>query len=163
MLSILVKNTALQSWEYRNVTFPANEQISIDAILFNKLRNEFVPTYGTCGLVWDEAKLQTALQQFKSSCFSEFESLGIPVVKASVVAGNLSRGDKHLLAKEWLLSKEEAREDEAISIAKSASFAATAAAAAASEANAIARSNRRISIISVIVAIIAAIAAIKWK
>lgn len=51
-------------------------------------------------------------------------------------------------------AKRDAREEETLSIARSASFAATAAAAAASEANTIARSNRRISIRALIVAAI---------
>jgi hypothetical protein len=105
MTSIIIKNTSPQNLGWRNVTFPANGEISVDAVLFNKLRNEFVLIYGSCGLVWDQAKLQDALKQFKSMCFSEFEALGIPAVKASVAAGNLSRGDKHELALEWLATE----------------------------------------------------------
>ncbi|MDE2462479.1 MAG: hypothetical protein KGO02_02005 [Alphaproteobacteria bacterium] len=105
MPTILVKNTKHQHLQWRNVTFPANGEILVDAILFNKLKNEFVPRYGSSGLVWDESKLQSALKQFKSDCFSEFESLGVSAVKASVEAGDLSRGDKHELALEWLAAE----------------------------------------------------------
>lgn len=106
MPTILVKNTNHQHLQWRNVTFPTNGEIPVDVILFNKLKNEFVPTYGSSGLVWDESQLQSALKQFKSDCFSEFKSLGVPAVKASVAAGDLSRGDKHELALEWLAADE---------------------------------------------------------
>ncbi|MDF3126799.1 hypothetical protein [Rheinheimera sp. 1928-s] len=68
-----------------------------------------------------------AIESYKQKCFSEFELLGIPSVKVSSEKGDLSKGVKHLLALEWLTSKEasregnrDSREIESLSIAKSA-------------------------------------------
>ncbi|NLU35149.1 MAG: hypothetical protein GXX07_09280 [Wolinella succinogenes] len=68
-----------------------------------------------------------AIESYKQKCFLEFELLGIPSVKVSSEKGDLSTGVKHLLALEWLMSKEALREEnrdsreiESISIARSA-------------------------------------------
>ncbi|QQD71933.1 hypothetical protein [Acidithiobacillus ferrivorans] len=63
MPSIIVKNTKGQHLQWRNVTFPANGEIPVDVVLFNKLVHEFVPIYGKCGLVWDENEFQKLLQK----------------------------------------------------------------------------------------------------
>ena len=63
MPSILVKNTTNQNLQWRNITFPANSEIPVDVILFDKLINEFVPIYGKCGLTWDENKFKNELKK----------------------------------------------------------------------------------------------------
>jgi hypothetical protein len=93
-----------------NFTFPANKEIIIDALLFRNLQRAN-SHYGPCDLVWDGEELKKLVQQFKSDCFAEFESLGFPEVKASIKNGDLSKGDKHEFALEWLLSKDETYKD----------------------------------------------------
>lgn len=97
------------------LTFPANKEIVVDAILFMNLKKAN-SRYGNCGLVWDDDELKKLAHQYKSNCYAEFESLGIPEVKASIISGDLSKGDKHEFALEWLSSKDEAS-NEAIKLA----------------------------------------------
>ena len=54
MPTILVKNTSKQNYQWRSVIFPAEGEISINAVLFNKWVLESVPIYGKCNLVWDD-------------------------------------------------------------------------------------------------------------
>ena len=133
MSSIRVRNTSTQRlvWSAQvksaGSEFLPNQEVSIDANLFNRLRKANAH-YGSCGLEWDEGELQAALKEFKVSCVAEFESLGIPAVKASVASGELARGNKHEYALEWLQEKSEARELEAIWWAKYAAIAGIIAA-----------------------------------
>jgi len=47
---------------------------------------------------------------FKKECFTEFEELGLSLVKSSTLNGKLSKGIKHSFALEWLAAKSESRE-----------------------------------------------------
>jgi hypothetical protein len=60
-------------------------------------------------------------------------------------------------------NKLDAREDEALSVAKEANTIALAAASSASDANDIARSAKKYAFIAAMAAIVAAAAAIKWR
>lgn len=106
MPTVNVRNTRNQHYQWRGITFPANGEIKVDALVFRRWKTETLHVYGPCGLEWDENELQTALDQFKSACFAEFESMGLPSVKTSVVTGAFSEGDKHELAIEWIEYKE---------------------------------------------------------
>ena len=98
-------------------TFPADQEVFIDALLFDRLLKAN-SVYGSCGLTWDDNELHAALQQFKEKCFAEFESLGAPAVSASVASGRLSRGDKHELALEWLEQEELGNEGRRFSLSR---------------------------------------------
>ena len=136
MPNIRVRNTSSQRlvWATQvksaDFEFLPNKEVDMDANLFNSLRKANAH-FWSCGLEWDEGELQAALKEFKVSCIAEFESLGIPAVKASVASGELARGDKHEYALEWLQEKSEARELEAKRWAKYAAIAAIIAAVAA--------------------------------
>ena len=136
MSSIRVRNTSTQRlvWSAQvksaGFEFLPNQEVDIDANLFNSLQKANAH-YGSCGLEWDEGELQAALKEFKVLCVAEFESLGIPAVKASVASGELARGDKHEYALEWLQGKSEARELETKRWAKYAAIATIIAAAVA--------------------------------
>lgn len=94
-------------------------------------------------------------------------------VRVSIASGHYGP-DTVGVAQEWLRRKEaaratkaaarvEAREEDAIAIARDANTIALAAAVSASDANEIARSARKLARIAAIAAIVAAIAAIKWR
>ncbi|UTV79774.1 hypothetical protein MQE22_06955 [Acidithiobacillus sp. YTS05] len=135
MPNIRVRNTRTQRlvWSTQvksaGVEFLPNQEVDIDANLFNSLRIANAH-YGSCGLEWNEGELQASLKEFKALCVAEFESLGIPAVKASVASGELARGDKHEYALEWLQGKSEARELETKRWAKYKTIAAIIAAVA---------------------------------
>ncbi|MEH6450389.1 MAG: hypothetical protein V7765_17090 [Oleispira sp.] len=82
----------------------------------------------------DECSELSAIKEFKESCFSEFDSLGTPAVKASTEKGALSKGVKHSFALEWLESitesrelSRESREKESLHISREASLNAVEA------------------------------------
>lgn len=106
MPTVNVRNSRSQHYKWRGITFPANVEITVDALVLRRWKTETLDVYGSCGLEWDENELQTALEQFKSTCFAEFESMELPAVKASVATGEFSKGDKHELAVEWIERKE---------------------------------------------------------
>ncbi|WP_167144961.1 hypothetical protein [Pseudomonas sp. OTU750018] len=101
----------------------------------------------------------SAIEAFKLNCFSEFEILGIPTVKAATLKGNLSTGVKNLFALEWIdlkeeikTSKRDEREEENLSIARRALLAAE-------EANSIASKAQKDSVRANIIAIVSLVLA----
>ncbi len=58
----------------------------------------------------DRDEESKAIKSYQRECFTEFERLGVPAVKALSKNGELSKGIKHTYANEWLSSKEESRE-----------------------------------------------------
>lgn len=166
MPTISVTSNSKQNLVLDGITFPANAVTNVDVFAWVKIRNTYNPDH----LSADESEITRQISLYKDDCFTRFELQGEASLKASITRNGISSPAELSFAHEWLEEKyierearRDARDDEAISIARSASFAATAAAAAASEANAISRSNRRISIVSAIAALIAAAAAIKWS
>ncbi|MCF7965499.1 MAG: hypothetical protein K9L79_08160 [Methylobacter tundripaludum] len=58
-----------------------------------------------------ESEVESAIKAFRKEIFYKLESLGLPAVKVATESGEFSKGALKLLADEWILSKEESRED----------------------------------------------------
>ena len=108
------------------------------------------------------------------SFFAELDAEDNELVVRERLAAGRYNTRRSALAQEWLRRREhakaeaaatrgEAREEDAITIARDANTIALAAAVSASDANDIARSARKTAWIAAIAAIVAAIAAIKWR
>lgn len=108
------------------------------------------------------------------SFFAELDAEDNELVVRERLAAGRYNTRRSALAQEWLRRRErardeasasrgEAREEDAISIARDANIIALAAAVSASDANDIARSAKKYALIAAIAAIVAAIAAIKWR
>ncbi|ARU30756.1 hypothetical protein CAP31_03060 [Sulfuriferula sp. AH1] len=100
-----------------------------------------------------------AIESFKQDWFIRFESLGAPSVEAATESGELSKGALKQFATEWLLSKEESRKDESLSISRKALAASVEANSLAAVASRKAERANNIAIMAIICSAAAALIA----
>ena len=110
-----------------NITFTANAATAVDIFSWEKIKKTYNPTH----LSADEYEVSRLLSEFRNECISKFETTGAASIRASINQNGISSKPELLLAHEWLESKivaresrRDAREDEAIAIAKEAKSAA---------------------------------------
>jgi hypothetical protein len=110
-----------------SITFSANAVTEIDLFSWEKIKKKYDPDH----LSADESEVSRLLLEFRNECISKFETIGEASIRASINQNSISSKPELLLAHEWLESKSvaresrhDAREDEAIAIAKEAKAAA---------------------------------------
>lgn len=127
MPTISVTNKSNQHQAIDNITFRANAATEVDLFSWVKIKK----TYDYPHLSADESEVYRLLLEFQKECISKFETTGEASIRASINQNSISSKPELLLAHEWLESKivaresrHDAREDEAIAIAKEAKAAA---------------------------------------
>jgi hypothetical protein len=95
-----------------------------------------------------------AIESFKSKCFSEFEQLGISAVKTAVALNKITQSKVLEFATEWITSKAESKENEALAIAKQANLIAEEAKSIANESKEIFAKQAKLAMWAIIISIV---------
>lgn len=118
---IRIKNSSdydfFETVDNKNIRINSNSSNEIDIDKWMIIKEKYLKgknIFAENGL--EEEK--RAIESFKSKCFSEFEQLGISAVKTAVALNKITQRKVLEFATEWITSKAESKENEALAIAE---------------------------------------------